>query len=219
MKFTSNKVINLGSAAFRQWRSTHSHCQFIHGYNLTADITFECEELDERNWVMDFGGLKALKTSLEHTFDHKLVVAGDDPQLDLFKQLDAVGVAELVILECGVGCERFAEFVLKTADTYADEATDGRVRVKSVQINEHNNNFATCHRVDDNLKISFAETQGSTEPLQLEDVHGPIATEETEETKETDQTHEPVANPRSAPVGNNPGTKTKGGWFDGTTWG
>lgn len=216
MKFTSNKVINLGSAAFRQWKSTHSHCQFIHGYNLTADITFECDDLDERNWVMDFGGLKALKTSLEHTFDHKLVVAGDDPQLDLFKQLDAVGVAELVILESGVGCERFAEFVLKTADTYADEATDGRVRVKSVQINEHDNNFATCHRVDDNLKISFVETQGNTEPVQLEDIHGPIA---TEEIKEDEQPATPVADPRAAPIGGQPSTKTKGGWFDGTTWG
>ena len=47
MMFTSNKVINLGSTAFRQWKSTHSHCQYIHGYNLTADITFECDELDE----------------------------------------------------------------------------------------------------------------------------------------------------------------------------
>ena len=219
MRFTSNKKINLGSTAFRQWRSTHSHCQFIHGYNITADITFECDKLDERNWVMDFGGLKDLKKTLEHTFDHKLVVAADDPQLELIKHLDEAGVAEVIVLECGVGCERFAEFVLKTADTFTDEATDGRVRVKSVQINEHDNNFATCHRVDDNLKVSFVETQSSTEPLQLEDVHGPIATEETEETKETDQTHEPVANPRSAPVGNNPGTKTKGGWFDGTTWG
>ena len=213
MKFTSNKVIDLGSAAFRQWKSTHSHCQFIHGYRLTADITFECDRLDERNWVMDFGGLKDLKKSLEHTFDHKLVVAGDDPQLDLFKQLDAVGVAELVILDSGVGCERFAEFVLKTADTFTDEATDGRVRVQKVQINEHENNFATCHRVSDDVKVSFVETQSSTEPVQLEDIHGPIATEEPA------QTQAPVTNPRSAPVGNNPGTKTKGGWFDGTTWG
>lgn len=213
MKFTSNKVIDLGSAAFRQWKSTHSHCQFIHGYRLTADITFECDRLDERNWVMDFGGLKDLKKSLEHTFDHKLVVAGDDPQLDLFKQLDAVGVAELVILDSGVGCERFAEFVLKTADTFTDEATDGRVRVQKVQINEHENNFATCHRVSDDVKVSFVETQSSTEPVQLEDIHGPIATEEPK------QPQSPVTNPRSAPVGNNPGTKTKGGWFDGTTWG
>ena len=84
MKFTSNKVINLGSAAFRQWKSTHSHCQYIHGYNLTADITFEAEELDDKGWVADFGGLKDLKTTLEHTFDHKLVVAGDDPLLEKF---------------------------------------------------------------------------------------------------------------------------------------
>ena len=213
MKFTSNKVIDLGSAAFRQWRSTHSHCQFLHGYRLTADITFECNELDERNWVMDFGGLKDLKNTLAHTFDHKLVVASDDPQLDLFKQLDQAGVAELVILDGGVGCERFAEFVLKTADTFADEATGGRVRVQKVQINEHENNFATCYREGDEVKVSFIETQASTEPVQLEDIHGPIATEAPAEEPTA-----PVQNPRAAPIGNN-GTKTKGGWFDGTTWG
>ena len=72
----------------------------------------------KRNWVMDFGGLKELKKTLEHTFDHKLVVAGDDPELELFKQLDKANVAEIVILPAGVGCERFAEFVLKTADTF-----------------------------------------------------------------------------------------------------
>ncbi len=209
MKFTSNKIIDLGSAAFRQWRSTHSHCQYIHGYNLTADITFEANELDERNWVMDFGGLKELKKTLEHTFDHKLVVAQDDPSLDLIKQLDEAGIAEVVVLPGGVGCERFAEFVLKTADTFVDESTGGRVRVKSVQINEHGSNFATCYRDESNASISFTETQSSTEPLQLEDVHGPIATSETPA---------PVADPRAAPIGNT-GTKTKGGWFEGTTWG
>ena len=209
MKFTSNKIINLGSAAFRQWRSTHSHCQYIHGYNLTADITFEANELDERNWVMDFGGLKELKHTLEHTFDHKLVVAQDDPKLDLIKQLDEAGIAEVVVLPGGVGCERFAEFVLKTADTFVDESTGGRVRVKSVQINEHGSNFATCYRDENNVSISFVDTQSSTEPLQLEDVHGPIATSETPV---------PVADPRAASIGNT-GTKTKGGWFEGTTWG
>ena len=212
MKFTSNKVIDLGSSAFRQWRSTHSHCQFIHGYRLTANITFECDELDERNWCMDFGGLKDLKKTLEHTFDHKLVVASDDPQLELFKQLDDAGVAELVILEAGVGCERFAEFVLKTADTYADEATGGRVRVQKVQINEHENNSATCHRVSDDVNVTFITTQTSTTQSQLEDIHDPVSTLESE------QPATPAPNPHAAPVGNT-GTKTKGGWFAGTTWG
>ena len=266
MKFTSNKVINLGSAAFRQWRSTHSHCQYIHGYNLTADITFEAEELDERNWVADFGGLKDLKKTLEYTFDHKLVVAADDPQIDLIKLLDESGVAQVVVLEGGVGCERFAEFVLKTADTFIDEATEGRVRVKSVQINEHDKNFATAHRTEEvtegfTATFTSADTEpiditpafaganfngyaqlkdgasADTEPSEIEafeagesrinvigkngndgehydkeglqDVHGPIATEAKGQFKgSADQ---------AAPV--KPSTKTKGGWFEGTTWG
>ena len=228
MKFTSNKIIDLGSTAFRQWRSTHSHCQYIHGYNLTADITFECNELDDKNWVADFGGLKELKKTLEYTFDHKLVVAGDDPHLDLLKMLDETGVAQIIVLEGGVGCERFAEFVLKTADTFIDEATNGRVRVKSVQINEHEKNFATAHRVEDTLEVTI--TQSNSEPVDidaieaaearinvigkngndgdhydkegLEDVHGPIATKASLQ-----------------PPAQKPSTKTKGGWFDGTTWG
>lgn len=229
MKFTSNKVINLGSAAFRQWRSTHSHCQYIHGYNLTADITFEADELDERNWVADFGGLKDLKKTLEYTFDHKLVVAGDDPHIDLLKMLDETGVAQVVVLPGGVGCERFAEFVLKTADTFIDEATEGRVRVKSVQINEHENNFATCHRtteVSDGFKATITESDdlalaldaGAENNVVLEDSHGPVAVvESSKEEPEVVETPKPNPNPNAAPVGNS--LKTKGGWFEGTTWG
>ena len=29
----------------------------------------------------------------------------------------------------------------------------------------------------------------------------------------------PAPNPKAASVGNTNGTKTKGGWFEGTTWG
>ena len=207
MRFTSNKVINLGSAAFRQWKSTHSHCQYIHGYNLTADITFEAEELDERNWVMDFGGLKDLKKTLEHTFDHKLVVAADDPQLDVLKQLDEVGVAEVVVLPGGVGCERFAEFVLKTADTFVDELTDGRVRVRSVQINEHGSNFATCYNTLDTARDELVVTisDGVTPP-------------ETVTTNEVEPLVEQAPVSRAAPVGNKV-TNGKGNWFEGTSWG
>jgi len=207
MRFTSNKVINLGSAAFRQWRSTHSHCQFIHGYNLTADITFEAEELDERNWVMDFGGLKDLKKTLEHTFDHKLVVASDDPQLDVIKQLEEVGVAEVIVLPGGVGCERFAEFVLKTADTFVDESTDGRVRVRSVQINENGSNFATCYNTlgtaRDELVVTISD--GVTPP-------------ESVTTNDVETLPEEALVNRAAPVGNKV-TQGKGNWFEGTSWG
>ena len=216
MKFTSNKVIELGSAAFRQWRSTHSHCQFIHGYRLTADITFEADELDERNWVADFGGLKDLKKDLEGTFDHKLVVAIDDPQLELLKSLDEAGVAEVVILPA-VGCERFAEYVLNKADDFINKATEGRVRVKSVQINEHEKNFATAFRSvetkTETLNVTFETTSETTSPLNVDDAKGAVVLEDNHGTVAA------VEAPTPAPAQKKPSTKTKGGWFDGTTWG
>ena len=240
MTFTSNKVFNLGSAAFRQWKATHSHCQYIHGYNLTADVTFETDQLDDKNWCADFGGFKDLKFMLANTFDHKLVVAGDDPQLDLFKTLDIAGVAQLVILPGGVGCERFAEFVLKTADTFIDESTLGRVRVKSVQINEHGDNFATCYRQSeaDLFTASFSQTDNTTSAAILEDNHDVVAVIDSNQPEvdsnstsevssvvddlplaEMSEPSTPPPNPRAAPVGRNSGTKTKSGWFEGTTWG
>ena len=211
MRFTSNKVINLGSAAFRQWRSTHSHCQFIHGYNITADITFEAEELDERNWVMDFGGLKDLKKTLEHTFDHKLVVASDDPQLELIKLLDEAGVAEVIVLDGGVGCERFAQFVLKTADTFVDELTNGRVRVRSVQINEHGSNYATCHRDEKQTVTPQEFVIGATNSI---DVKFEEASEQSDTITTTTGN---MANP--ANVGSAKKSNSLGNPFAGTSWG
>ena len=211
MRFTSNKVINLGSAAFRQWRSTHSHCQFLHGYNITADITFECDKLDERNWVMDFGGLKDLKKTLEHTFDHKLVVASDDPQLELIKLLDEAGVAEVIVLECGVGCERFAEFVLKTADTYVDEATNGRVRVQSVQINEHGSNYATCHRNEKQTVTTQEFVTGATNSIDVKFEEASVQSDTTTTTTGN------IAN--AAKVGPSSKSNSMGNPFAGTSWG
>jgi 6-pyruvoyltetrahydropterin/6-carboxytetrahydropterin synthase len=73
------------SCTFRQWRSSHSHCSLLHGYSLGIKLIFESETLDDRNWVMDFGGLKAFKEWSEYMFDHTLVVAHDDPHLPFFQ--------------------------------------------------------------------------------------------------------------------------------------
>ena len=59
-KFESGKVYahNTGhSCAFRQWKAD-SHCNLIHGYALQFELTFGSDKLDNRNWVVDFGGLK-----------------------------------------------------------------------------------------------------------------------------------------------------------------
>ena len=76
-RFTSGKTYTHAtghSCAFRQWKAD-SHCNLIHGYALSFHFEFESEELDSRNWVMDFGGLRPLKDLLEDWFDHTLLVA------------------------------------------------------------------------------------------------------------------------------------------------
>lgn len=135
----STKVIELGSAAFRQWKATHSHCRYIHGYELKAKLWFECKTLDDKNWCMDFGDFKAFKDHLQSMFDHKLVVAEDDPCLELFRELEKAEAVKLTILKDGVGCERFAEMVYNSA---VDFFQNDRVRVARVELFEHDRNSA-----------------------------------------------------------------------------
>lgn len=129
------------SACFRQWRATHSHCRFLHGYALSFRLTFEALDLDDRNWVMDFGGLKPVKAWLKQTFDHKLVVAADDPLLGEFEHLDEVGLADVLVLDKGVGCERFAELVGEWVSTWL-ASNCSRVRCVEVECREHGANSA-----------------------------------------------------------------------------
>jgi 6-pyruvoyltetrahydropterin/6-carboxytetrahydropterin synthase len=148
-KFLSTKTYGNDrglSCCFRQWRSTHSHCSLLHGYSIGIKLIFECESLDERNWVMDFGGLKDFKAWAEHMFDHTLLIAEDDPHLETFKALPEDSMALRVVP--AVGCERFAEMAYKkmadiiNAQKVTGTALNPTVRVKSVEVFEHGANSA-----------------------------------------------------------------------------
>ena len=145
MRYQSTKTFghDLGiSCAFRQWRATHSHCSKIHGYALSVTMVFEANTLDDRNWVMDFGGFKQIKQEIMDTFDHKLVVAADDPMLDAFKNLHALGVADVVILP-KVGCEAFAQFISQAmVEPMIKKGFSDRVKLVSVEVREHGANSA-----------------------------------------------------------------------------
>lgn len=150
------------SCVFRQWRSTHSHCSTLHGYAIGIRLVFECDTLDERNWVQDFGGLKPFKEWAKHMFDHTLLVAEDDPKLEYFKEMaeietrvsatgdrpcDRGALIDLRIVPA-VGCEKFAELAYnKMAEVLEDAVNNGTslnpsVRVKSVEVFEHGANSA-----------------------------------------------------------------------------
>jgi 6-pyruvoyltetrahydropterin/6-carboxytetrahydropterin synthase len=133
------------SSAFRQWRA-HSHCRFIHGYALAVKFVFEADELDRHGWVVDFGSLKSLKGILEDNFDHKLLVAEDDPELETLKRLEARGLAQVRVLPA-VGCEHFAEYIYGVAEVWLrDNGYAPRVRLASVKVCEHGANTAIYAR-------------------------------------------------------------------------
>ena len=95
MAFYSTKTYghNIGlSAVFRQPNASHSHCQLLHGYSLGFKFTFGCNELDDKNWAVDFGGLKPLKQWLEDQFDHKVVIDSQDPHMEEFYELEKKGL-------------------------------------------------------------------------------------------------------------------------------
>ena len=133
---------NIGlSAVFRQPNADHSHCHLLHGYSLAFTFTFACKELDNKNWVVDFGGLKELKAWLEDSFDHKLVVDKKDPALSTMIELEARGLAEVRVFD-GVGAEKFAEHAYEFADNLVYEITNGRCWCVKVEVAEHGANSA-----------------------------------------------------------------------------
>ena len=135
------------SCAFRQWRATHSHCRLVHGYALAFKFVFVTHELDEHNWCFDFGGLKPIKAWLHETFDHKFLVAEDDPEIDRFRQLAEHGLVALRILPA-VGCEAVAHMVFDYVAQFVSETTGKRVWLEHVEVSEHSGNSAIYSEED-----------------------------------------------------------------------
>jgi 6-pyruvoyltetrahydropterin/6-carboxytetrahydropterin synthase len=149
-KYQSTKLFDGYSACFRQWKAEGTHCKFLHGYAVSFRVWFE-GELDERNWVWDFGGMKRAKTNIngrspkaffEYLLDHTTIVAEDDPYLENFKQMDNEGIIQLRILPA-VGCERFAEYLYQVINEFLQLETNGRVRATKVEVYEHERNSAS----------------------------------------------------------------------------
>jgi 6-pyruvoyltetrahydropterin/6-carboxytetrahydropterin synthase len=148
-KFQSTKLFDGYSCVFRQWKAEGTHCSFLHGYGVSFRVWFE-GELDERNWVWDFGGMKRAKGTIDgmnpkewmdYMFDHTVIVSIDDPYLDKFKQMDIDRIIQLRIIPA-TGAEQFAKYIYKKLNTFIQEETKGRVKITKVEFMEHNKNTA-----------------------------------------------------------------------------
>ena len=147
--FQSTKIFDGFSCCFRQWKASTTHCRFLHGYGISFKVTFE-GELDNRNWVWDFGGMKRATTLIDgmqpkawmdHMFDHTVIIAKDDPEREFFTTLDDCGVIQLREIEA-TGAEKFAEFIFHKLNNFVKDETNERVQVRSVEFMEHGKNTA-----------------------------------------------------------------------------
>lgn len=148
-KYQSTKVFDGFSTVFRQWRADTTHCSYLHGYGTSFKIWFE-GDLDERNWIFDFGGMKRAKGKIDgmspkdwmnYMFDHTFIVAEDDPFKESFLKMDEAGVAQVRVIPA-VGAERFAEYIYSKLQPFIQEETNGRVKISKVEFREHEKNTA-----------------------------------------------------------------------------
>ena len=148
-KFQSSKVFDGFSTVFRQWKADTTHCKYVHGYGISFKIYFE-GDLDERNWVWDFGGMKRAKGKIDgkspkdwfdYMFDHTLILAEDDPYIKVFEEMGTAGVAQVRVIPA-TGAEKFAEYIYTKVNKFVQEETNNRVRVIKVKFMEHNKNAA-----------------------------------------------------------------------------
>jgi 6-pyruvoyltetrahydropterin/6-carboxytetrahydropterin synthase len=148
-RFQSTKLFDGFSTVFRQWKAEGTHCKFLHGYGVSFRVWFE-GELDERNWVWDFGGMKRAKGNIDgmnpkawmdYMFDHTTIVATDDPGIGGFRTMNELGIIQLREIKA-VGAEQFAKYIYEKLNKFVQEETNGRVSVVRVEFMEHNKNTA-----------------------------------------------------------------------------
>jgi len=154
-KYQSTKIFENYSVGIRQHKASHSHCNQIHGYALVFEVTFESIEpleenqLDEMNWIQDFGGFKSLpkggesveelkktgnglKDWMDYMWDHTMLIEQDDPQLETFQYLEELGLCHLRVME-KIGAESAAKLVFDKFNDVFSKTGGGRVKVVKVQ--------------------------------------------------------------------------------------
>jgi 6-pyruvoyltetrahydropterin/6-carboxytetrahydropterin synthase len=140
-RYVSTKVFDNFSVAIRQHKAIHSHCQLLHGYAFEFKVWFTADDLDEMNWIVDFGlfSRNGLKDWLNEMFDHTLIIEKDDPYADLLKDLEQFNLAKVILVD-SIGAESMAKLVFqKFAQTFQN-TEGGRIKVLKVECFENKKN-------------------------------------------------------------------------------
>jgi 6-pyruvoyltetrahydropterin/6-carboxytetrahydropterin synthase len=81
------------------------------------------------------------KAWMDYMFDHTTIIADNDPELGLFKEMHYKNIIQLRIIPA-VGAEQFAKYIYEKLNTFIQEETKGRVKITKVEFMEHSKNTA-----------------------------------------------------------------------------
>ena len=138
--FTCSKTYRDIPFAHRQHRHD-GHCSFLHGHNWGIEVEFGCERLDERGFVVDFGGLGFLKTWIADHLDHACLFAKEDPIREQLLK-DYPKLFRPLVID-SVSTEGIAQFLFETFDPMVRKETGGRAWVRQIILHEDTKNKAS----------------------------------------------------------------------------
>ena len=122
-----------------------SKCAHLHGHNYRIHFYCEAPQLDSVGRVIDFSDIKTyLCNWLEDEWDHRLLLAYDDPLLEDFKQLHEKGGVNLNVMPegYGPGIEDSCKYIYDKITPMIALKTFGRAWIENIRIYEHENNWA-----------------------------------------------------------------------------
>jgi 6-pyruvoyltetrahydropterin/6-carboxytetrahydropterin synthase len=84
-RFSVTKVIEFSYG--HRLLDHNGKCRHLHGHNGMVEVDIEAESLDRMGMVIDFGDVNDIvKTWINETLDHKMLLARRDPLVPLLEQ-------------------------------------------------------------------------------------------------------------------------------------
>lgn len=137
--FTTHRYAPI-STGHRNWQES-GKCAWTHGHGRIVEITFGASELDNRGTSVSNNDLGVIENWLKNEWDHRILIAHDDPLLPEFNALHELGGINLNIMHSpyGPSVEQSSTYVFDKVDHIIKEITNNRCWVQLVQIWEHYN--------------------------------------------------------------------------------
>lgn len=99
-------------------------CRHLHGHNGRVEVELQADRLDARGMVVDFSDIKRiLKTWIDETLDHRMLLCKDDPMLPVLQ-----GRGELFyVMDVNPTAENIAKLIFQHARSQNLPVTEVRL--------------------------------------------------------------------------------------------